>query len=198
MRKPIGIVVCGGLSTRMGTDKSLLVYHQKPQRYHLYDLLAPICSEVWLSCNPMQAPSVLPGFRVITDAPEFAGNGPIAALLSARKMLGTGDFLLVGCDYPFISEASLTGFLHHIDPGSIAAVHFNREGWYEPLLGWYSAASIPLLESSFHQGKTSLQSFLKNYKTQQYTPQSELTMTSVDTPQEYEHARMLLQQNSEL
>ncbi|MBK8495728.1 MAG: NTP transferase domain-containing protein [Chitinophagaceae bacterium] len=36
-----GLVLCGGNSSRMGTDKSMLQYYDKPQRYHVYDMLLP-------------------------------------------------------------------------------------------------------------------------------------------------------------
>jgi nucleoside-triphosphatase THEP1 len=53
--KPItGLVLCGGQSVRMGSDKAFLEYHGKPQCYHLYDELQTIYNNVFISCNESQ------------------------------------------------------------------------------------------------------------------------------------------------
>ena len=49
-----GLVLIGGRSTRMGQDKSQLVYHEKPQREYLTDLLRPYCDTVYWSMNAKQ------------------------------------------------------------------------------------------------------------------------------------------------
>ena len=46
-----GLVVCGGQSTRMGMDKSQLQYHGVPQREWLYELLQPLCEDVYISLS---------------------------------------------------------------------------------------------------------------------------------------------------
>jgi molybdopterin-guanine dinucleotide biosynthesis protein A len=49
-----GLILVGGQSVRMGTDKSQLSYHGKPQWQYLYDLLLPFCQKTYLSCRQNQ------------------------------------------------------------------------------------------------------------------------------------------------
>ena len=46
--------MCGGKSSRMGTDKSRIIYHEKEQQYHVYEMLQLICEDVFISCNKEQ------------------------------------------------------------------------------------------------------------------------------------------------
>ena len=66
-----GLVLCGGKSTRMGTDKSMLQYHSKPQRYYVYDLLFPLCEKVFISCNEQQSSTIEVGYDYIQDDIAF-------------------------------------------------------------------------------------------------------------------------------
>ena len=110
MKDTYGLVVCGGNSNRMGTDKSMLQYYKKPQRYHVYDMLLPLCEKVFISCNAQQANSIAEGYDFIKDAPAYNDIGPMAALLSAFTLHPHKNLLLIGCDYPFLKTAELERF----------------------------------------------------------------------------------------
>jgi hypothetical protein len=66
-----GLVVCGGNSSRMGSDKSMLIYYEKPQRYHVYQMLQPFCEKVFISCNEKQATAIEDGYNILADDPSF-------------------------------------------------------------------------------------------------------------------------------
>ena len=73
-----GLVVCGGQSTRMGMDKSQLQYHGVPQREWLYELLQPLCEDVYISCNAEQAAEIGDSYPTITDATIYRNIGPVS------------------------------------------------------------------------------------------------------------------------
>src|SRR6478735_6633462 len=98
-----GLVICGGQSTRMGTDKSLLDYYGKAQRYYVHEMLQPFCEKVFLSCNEQQAATITGNYETIADAPAYSDIGPMAGLLSAFGQYPDKAFLVVACDYPFFT-----------------------------------------------------------------------------------------------
>ena len=76
-----GLVLAGGESTRMGSDKGQMDYHGMPQREYLLRLLKAHTSEAYISCRPGQInDSIIP---VIEDV--YQDLGPFGGILSAFK-----------------------------------------------------------------------------------------------------------------
>lgn len=184
-RKLTGLVVCGGLSSRMGTDKSRLVYHQKPQCYHVYEMLQQVCDEVYLSVNRRQAQSLLPGYQWLADEEAYARIGPIAALMTAMNALADTDFLLLGCDYPLLDTVVLKLFLDALDKDNMATAFYNPAAKvYEPLLAYYQGAAFTRIRERVALGQYSLQHFLKEINAGKYRPSDLSAIKSIDTEEE--------------
>ena len=178
-----GLVVCGGKSTRMGRDKSLLVYHQKPQRYHVYERLEAFCEKTFIACNPSQVEGMDTNYQTLADLSPYAGIGPMAALLTAFTHHPQHDFLVMGCDYPFVTEKDIHNFLVGCECETRAAAFYNeKQDLYEPLLAWYSHRTAGALMKLFEQNEYSLQYFLQTTSAGKYYGKPE-TMNSVDTPE---------------
>ena len=184
-----GLVVCGGKSLRMGKDKSMFPYHNKPQRYHLYDMMLPLCEKVFIACNSEQASSIPPEYHVITDNAVFSNIGPMAALLSAFEIYPHASLMVVGCDYPFIKSNDLLQLIHARNAEHPAVCYFNGlKTMEEPLLTVYENSCYPLLLQKFKTNEYSLRYFLKELQAKKLTASSPLILTSVDTPEAYEEA----------
>jgi molybdopterin-guanine dinucleotide biosynthesis protein A len=186
-----GLVVCGGQSTRMGTDKSQLVYHGKPQSDHVYDMLVPLCSDVMLSCNKDQWARIGDGRNMIQDLSQYENTGPLAALLTAFSHWPQHDLLVIGCDYPFLNGQILTHFLQHIDTESPATAFYNTAERYEPLLAYYKSGCASLLAGCFERGEYALQDFLRTINAGKYYPNDEQVVTSVDTFEQFQEVSLL-------
>jgi molybdopterin-guanine dinucleotide biosynthesis protein A len=193
-----GLVICGGESTRMDTDKSLLVYYQKPQHEHVADLLAPLCERVILCCNAEQYKTFRTGYPKLADLPAFAGAGPMSGLLTAFETFPGNDFLVAGCDYPYLTTDELANFLHDTDKDLPAAAFYNQNAFYEPLLGWYSRSAGNALLSIFKNGSRSLQRFLQTENAGKYRPMSERTMLSVDTMEDFHAVKQAIAADNDL
>lgn len=191
--KLYGLVACGGQSWRMGHEKGAIVYHGKEQRYHAWHMLSEICEEVFLCCMPEQVRGIDAQYNVIPDDEEFNGTGPLAALLTAFKKFPQRDFLVTGCDYPFLTKDDLLDFSKSIPPSPVAAAFYNTDGdVYEPLLGYYSSSAGNKLLKKFSEGRFSLQQFLQEENAYKYFPRDPTHIISIDTPQQAEDARKLL------
>jgi len=187
MNPVYGLVVCGGKSTRMGQDKSMLVYHGQPQRYHLYEILDELCERAFISCNKEQLSTIPDKYATIVDEPEYENIGPMASLLSAFKNYPDASFLVAGCDYPLINRNHLQELLKVSNEVIFAASYYNKSTlYYEPLLTHYQNNIKSKLEFYFKQKNYSLQSLLREVNANIIVPDYLSVITSVDTPYEYE------------
>jgi molybdenum cofactor guanylyltransferase len=133
-KRPLyGLVLMGGESKRMKRDKSALVYHQEPQAQYLYKMLQKYCDGVFVSCREDQK-----GLEHIKDLPQIHDSmkdkGPTGGILSAMEINPEASWLVVACDLPFISEASIETLLAQRNPYKMATSFRNpTKGWPEPL-----------------------------------------------------------------
>lgn len=176
-----GIVVCGGQSSRMGRDKSMLVYYSQPQRYHIAELLQPFCKEVYISLNATQQDDN-DKYKLIRDnSATFSDNGPITALLSSYESLPGQNLLFIGCDYPLLNTNEIASFLKSINKNTKAKTFFNKiENLYEPLLAYYSSDFNKDVLQYFGNGNNSLQKLLLHSNAEKYLPEDKNVLMSVD------------------
>lgn len=186
-----GLAVCGGKSSRMGSDKSQLQYFGIPQAERVYNLLMRHCEKVFISCNAAQS-AIFDKQKTLVDLPEYENIGPMASLLTAFQHYPDNDFLVVGCDYPFLTLKDLSDFISNLKDKSLAAAFYNNDGKYEPLLAWYAKETATLLLEKFQQNHYSLQRFLKEINAEKHLPESKEAMTSVDTPEEYAQVKAIM------
>ena len=185
-----GLVVCGGNSRRMGSDKSLLEYYDKPQRYHVYDMLKPFCETVFISCNELQSNNIKDGYPFLKDDVAYNHIGPMAALLTACKQFSQKNILLIGCDYPFLTATDLQQFAANCKAENNPVAFYNeQEDMYEPLLAWYPYQLFDKMKKMHGANQFSLQHFLKDNGAGKFYPQNKNSITSIDTHEDFIKAR---------
>lgn len=176
-----GLVMAGGKSARMGSDKALLVYHKQPQYQEVYQMLDVFCEQVFVSARKEQQFDR----PVIADDAAFENCGPVAGLLSAFKIKDTA-WLLIGVDYPLLETKDIEKLIAERDENAAATVFFNDNNFYEPLLGIYEKAFYPLLKSEFETGNTSLQSILRTCNAGKVHPYRSDLLKSIDHFSDYQ------------
>lgn len=146
-----GLVLVGGKSTRMGTDKSLLNFHGKPQRDFILDNLKLILDKnanVFLSAKAEQK---LETESVIIDT--FIGLGPFGAICSAFMHNPNAAYLVVATDLPFVSLQVLELLVSKRNPKKIAtALKGKNSEFMEPLIAIWEPKSYPVLLNFLAQG----------------------------------------------
>lgn len=187
----IALVLCGGNSTRMGSDKSLLQYYHKPQRYHVYDMLHSFAEQVFISGNSSQANTKEPGYHCLTDLTMYNNTGPMAALLTGFAHFPEKHILMTGCDYPFLSVPELINFSACCTDAPVGFYNEDK-ALYEPLLAWYPASTAESIKEMHASGHHSLQQFLQKSHAAKYYPINKQCIQSVDTHEEFMNARKLI------
>lgn len=168
----------------MAFDKSMLQYYDKPQRYHVYDMLLPLCDQVYISCNREQATGIEPGYDFIKDDETLGDIGPIAALLTASAKFPGKHILQIGCDYPFLKAEELEMFSGFCNEKPVS--FYNEQAdLFESMLAWYPDTCIDELNLMFAAKRFSLQHLLRKTNALQYIPKEINSIKSIDTKEAY-------------
>lgn len=175
-----GLVMAGGRSSRMGSDKALVLINGLPQYQLAVNRIKNSCIQVYVSSGPGTVYEALQIF----DMPATEGKGPAAGLLSAFE-LHNAAWLVTGVDYPLLDAADIELLIQERDPQSVASVCINSAGWYEPLIGIYEAAFMDLLKTECANGNMSLQEMLRKYGCKAVRGIPEQHLKSFDTPADY-------------
>ncbi|HTF20607.1 MAG TPA: NTP transferase domain-containing protein [Chryseolinea sp.] len=155
-----GLVLTGGLSSRMGSDKALINYHGKPQREFVFEALRSVCHEVFTSCrHEHNVPLWLNPLPDIMDI-----RSPLNGILTAFHTNPERAWLVVAVDLPNVSPIVLQELVSHRDTRKLATCFFDSSaGAPEPLLTIWEPASQPLLEARAASGNISPRSFLQEH-----------------------------------
>ena len=187
-----GLILAGGLSTRMGQDKSALDYHGKPQVAHCHDILSQFCEHVFVSTRADQeAEGVHAGYNRIPDS--FVGMGPIGGILSALRTDPSSAWLALACDLPFVTDATIDTLLQHRNPFKLATAFLSaHDGFPEPLCAIYEPKSVHRLMAFLARGYQCPRKVLINSDTQLIEAPRDGALDNVNEPHEYEAARNAL------
>lgn len=183
--KCYGLILIGGNSSRMGTDKAFITYHQKPQWLHLFDIMKSICDEVLISCNINQVHLFSDEYKVIVDHPLFKDAGPMTGVLSAFHLHNDVSLMVVGCDYPKLELSDLQFLLQSADEQSDVVCYKNpASNIDEPLISWYNpSVNIPM-QTAYNHGQTSLRKLFADVTTSRIIPDEWNRLFSIDTPEQ--------------
>ncbi len=180
-----GLVLAGGLSTRMRRDKGLLEYHGEAQREYAAGLLARYCRHVYLSCRPDQAGEPGGNFPRLPDT--FTGLGPKGGILSALRHGPDAAWLVVACDLPLLDDKTLGFLVSHRDPSRVATAFLDPEGKFpEPLVTIYEPRSYPVLLQMLALGYSCPRKTLINSDVALLRAPNAKALTNVNEPAEYE------------
>ena len=188
-----GLVLAGGASTRMRTDKAALQYHGQPQLQWAFELVAKFCAASFVSVRPDQrGDAARAGHPQIVD--RQPGIGPIAGISAALLEHPKAAWLVLACDLPFLTEHTLEHLIAHRDASKIATAYRSaHDGLPEPLCAiWEPAAREPVL-AYLATGKQCPRKFLINSDTKLLDLPENQALDNVNTVEEFAAATGALQ-----
>jgi len=104
MEKASAIILAGGKSRRMGTDKAWLELNGEPLIVHVMERVQQVADEILISANDPARFAALAA-RVIPDA--FPDAGPLAGIYAGLDAAKHDAALVVACDMPFLNVGLL-------------------------------------------------------------------------------------------
>ncbi len=186
-----GLILAGGKSLRMQKDKAMLNYHGVPQSEYAWGQLNSLGLQTYLSVNQARE-TALPQ---LVDS--YGSTGPISGILTAFDHDPNSAWLVIGCDYPLLSQSDLIRLLNQRDSNRIATAFFSEEAQrYIPTLCIFEPQSGGLLRQAYKEGKYSVHSILLARQAKKLLPENPKTLQSVDTPEVFERIKKVIDERS--
>ncbi len=182
-----GVILAGGESRRMGSDKSLLPFHGARFIDHTYRTMAELFAEVIIVTNSPDLYNSIP-CRKVPDI--YSAQGSLAGIHSGLCHAGNDTAFIVACDMPFINPEAITQLCIRATEGDVV-IPIGTHG-PEPLHALYNKRCIPAMESALDGGKKRIVGFFSQVKVVEVAiadlspiDPEEHSFLNVNTPQEY-------------
>lgn len=149
----LGIILCGGQSSRMGTDKGMLRLQSITWAEAAANKIKALGLSVSVSVNNNQFTgynTLFPPEQLIKDA-SLQLKGPLLGVLSAHLQYNTEDLLVLACDMLLMETGILEELIRHYQKGSAEAYVFTNNGQPEPLCGIYTARGLARIMERYHR-----------------------------------------------
>ncbi|WP_445748693.1 molybdenum cofactor guanylyltransferase [Polaribacter sp.] len=177
-----GLILIGGKSTRMGTNKSLLDFHGKPQKEIAKELLEKQGLETYFSvANSLENSIEIPDI--------FLNLGPFGGICSAFQKDPNSAWFVLATDLPFVNEDLIKLLLQKRNPSKIAtAIKGKNKEFVEPLIAIYEPKAYPILLQYLAQGYSCPRKMLINNDVEIVEVDDDL-IRNINTPEEFEAAK---------
>jgi molybdopterin-guanine dinucleotide biosynthesis protein A len=151
LEKATAIILAGGGSRRMGTDKSMLTIEGRPIIERTCQQLADSFEQIIISANDKDKFEFL-GFEVVPDkVPE---QGPLMGIASALEASANELNFVVACDIPRIELRDVRRILFEaIDSEADIIVPVTSEEKYEPLFAVYRKSALKTINKVLSSGE---------------------------------------------
>lgn len=186
-----GIVLCGGLSTRMGTPKALLQFGAETMLQRVVRLLGTVVDPIVAVAARDQALPQLPDATIIARD-EREQRGPLEGLRAGLRALPeSADMAYVtSCDVPLLVPAFATRMFELLEGYDIAVMEV--DGFAHPLSAVYRRAVLPHVESLLAKDKLRPVFLFDAVRTRRVQPDEMRsvdpdlkTLRNLNTPEDY-------------
>lgn len=181
-----GLVLAGGKSKRMGTDKALLLRDGHSQLRFAVTLLERHLPKVFVSARADQADEAERSkFAQIVD--RVADIGPIAGILAAMEYNPNVSWLVLACDLPNLDDETITTLLNaHGDEHPITAYKSSYDELPEPLCAIYAPAAQAVVSGFMDEGLSCPRKILIRANTLLLEQPNPSALANMNTPADLE------------
>lgn len=189
------ILLAGGKSRRMGTDKTLLELEGETLLHRVLRPLRQVSQVVILVTAEGTFPMELPAYvQVVADL--YPGTGSLGGIYSGLAAMESFLGLVVACDMPFLN-ADLLRYMIEQAPGFDVVVP-SLDGRPEPLHALYSKNCLRPIEELLKRGQLKIIGFFPKVRVR-YLEEEEmerfdgrLSLFNINTPQDLKKSREML------
>lgn len=186
MENLIGVVLCGGKSKRMGSDKGLLDLDGKPWALCIAEKLKEANLPVAVSINEKQKDAyqkIFPDTPLIVD--QLPLDGPLEGLLSVHKNFPDKDILLMACDLIDMQMETILELIEaYRENPSFEYYVYQENGFHQTFCAIYTAKALTKVYTSFEDNtliKYSLHGRFEEGNTMYIPVQNEMSFKNYNT-----------------
>lgn len=190
--KASAIILAGGKSSRMGSNKALLEFNNKTNIERIKDEMSGF-AEVILVTNEPETYKFL-GLKTVSD--EYPGLGPLAGIHAGLMASASELNILVACDMPFVTSDLAAALVEKA--GSYDAAVPVIEGRQHPLFAVYRKSIISRIEECLNKKNLRIKHLLESLNVlylndrdfKAYNSESlDRIFYNMNHPEEYENAK---------
>ena len=177
-----GIILSGGKSSRMGTDKGFLKLKGKTFIEHSIDALKPLVSEIIIVSNN----SAYDVFNLKRVNDEIENAGPLAGVYTGLKHSSTNYNLVLSCDIPLINSEVLKLLIDAVED-TFEVIQFENNTKTSPLIALYKKSCANKFYKLLNEGERRLRFAVNQCLVKQVKLNSEIGIytSNINTPEEY-------------
>lgn len=180
-----GIVLAGGKSSRMGSDKALLPINGVPMLRLVCDRALSVCDRIYVVTPwPERYQQLLPKECqfIVEVQPLGKETAPILGFAQGLAQVTTDWVLLLACDLPQLQVEVVQTWVKQLDNcEATALLPRHAKGW-EPLCGFYHRDCLTALTEFINTGGRSFQNWLKQQLVQEATLPNVQMLFNCNTP----------------
>jgi molybdopterin-guanine dinucleotide biosynthesis protein A len=153
-----GFILAGGKSSRMGTDKGLIIFNEETIIQQVIAQLKPVVNNLVIVSNNTTYEKF--GLEVIGDI--IKDIGPAGGIQSALNHSETNYNFIVSCDMPFIKTNAIEFIIQQSFQSQITIPIFHQKA--EPLFGVYTKECLPKWTELIQLGIIKLTDIASNFQ----------------------------------
>lgn len=196
--KAAAIILSGGKSSRMGTNKALLKINEKTNIERIADKLKILFDDIILVTNEPEQYKFL-GLKMVED--QYPGMGPLAGVHAGLEVSDFEVNFVVACDMPFISVELANALVNNCSHYDAVVPVIN--GKQHPLFSVFKKETANKIEQSIAGGRLRMKHLLDDLNVLYLTETELRALCQLDLeriffnmnhPNEYEEAKKWAEQ----
>ncbi|MGX6445459.1 molybdenum cofactor guanylyltransferase [Neobacillus sp. K501] len=196
--KAAAIILSGGKSSRMGTNKALLKINEKTNIERIADKLKILFDDIILVTNEPEQYKFL-GLKMVED--QYPGMGPLAGVHAGLEVSDFEVNFVVACDMPFISVELANALVNNCSHYDAVVPVIN--GKQHPLFSVFKKETANKIEHSIADGRLRMKHLLDDLNVLYLTETELRALCQLDLeriffnmnhPNEYEEAKKWAEQ----
>jgi molybdenum cofactor guanylyltransferase len=170
-----GIILAGGKSSRIGSDKGFLLLNEKAFIQHIIEAIQPLVKDIIIVSNNSDYDIL--NLKRVNDLIE--NSGPLSGIYSGLHHSNTENNLVLSCDVPLINTETLKKLTANIEE-HIDVIQLESKGKTMPLIAMYKTHCKNKFFELLQQGEKRLRFAVKQCKVKTITLNTELEKFTVN------------------